>query len=485
MKPLRTILCLLLAAALAAGPCQIFRTAAAAAEEETSPFSDVGPSDWAWDYILRAYTEGLMSGTYVDEAEGIRAFSPDQVLTVGEWSSLVARIFYPGETSNRPETGLFAKEVAVLSLHGAYAGVESLTASTATIICRYEMAQILYNASVDMGIPMPDEAELQRARDAIRDWNYVPEKYQTAVASMFSLGVFTGDELDSFVGSKTLSRREAAVVVCLALDHLLSSMAGTVSEEDATLSTTTHHWVSDYWSSLPRDLQQRTNQDAFNCAAQTAADAGLILRGASYDGQFNAQYNYACYVCDVMQEGTANVIQAIQLCTGFCIGTGGSKSSGYVDYFSIATPNRDRAAQSAIDGILDSLLQETTARDKVQRCMEAICERLSYAPGATATWEGGTEGDSASYTDMLAELLLAAGIPSIRVEEACSGGPRSWLQVRLNGSWVILDCLAYETSGRGIFSFSEHVQRFGYPSDTNNAEGLQIARALLAYWPQD
>lgn len=481
MKPLRTILCLLLAALLAAGPC-FTRHAAAAGED--SPFSDVPTSDWAYAYILRAYEKGLMSGTYADDAAGIRTFSPDQVLTVGEWSALVARIFYPGETGNRPETGLFAKEVAVLSLHGAYTGVESLADATSTIINRYEMAQILYNAAADMGIPLPGSTDLQRAQNAIRDWDHIPEKYQAAVASMFSLGVFTGDDKDYFAGSKALTRREAAVAVCLVLDHLLTSMAGTVSEEDATLALTTHHWVSDYWSSLSRDLQQLTNQDAFNCAAQTAADADLILRGASYDGQFNAQYNYACYVCDVMQDGTANVIQAIQRCTGFCIGTGGSKSAGYVDYFSIAVPERGSAAQNAIDVILDSLLQETTARGKAQKCIEAVCERLTYASGASATWESGTEGDSASYTDMLAELLLAAGIPSIKVEEVCNGGTRSWLQVYLGGSWVILDCLAYETSGRGIFTFAEHVQRFGYPSAANDEDELKIARALLAYWPQ-
>ena len=61
MKLLRIILCVLLAAVLA--------VPVAAATQE-NPFSDVTPEDWAYDYILRTYEEGIMYGTYVARRPG-------------------------------------------------------------------------------------------------------------------------------------------------------------------------------------------------------------------------------------------------------------------------------------------------------------------------------------------------------------------------------------------------------------------------------
>ncbi len=56
-----------------------------------SPFTDVAVTQWYFPYVLEAYNDGVMTGTYHNPATGEREFSPKSPLTMAEWSVMLVR----------------------------------------------------------------------------------------------------------------------------------------------------------------------------------------------------------------------------------------------------------------------------------------------------------------------------------------------------------------------------------------------------------
>ena len=52
------------------------------------------------------------------------------------------------------------------------------------------------------------------AQSRIADWNSIPTKYQTAVATCYAAGLLAGNDSGAFVGGNTLTRAEGATVLC-------------------------------------------------------------------------------------------------------------------------------------------------------------------------------------------------------------------------------------------------------------------------------
>ena len=83
-----SVLSLVLAITMVLG---VALTAMQPARMETSPFTDVAVNQWYFPYVLEAYDDGVMTGTYHNPATGEREFSPKSPLTMAEWSVMLVR----------------------------------------------------------------------------------------------------------------------------------------------------------------------------------------------------------------------------------------------------------------------------------------------------------------------------------------------------------------------------------------------------------
>ena len=50
-----------------------------------------------YSYVERAFREGMVQGTFYDEASGIRRYEPGRTLSLGQLIVIVTNLMYPGE----------------------------------------------------------------------------------------------------------------------------------------------------------------------------------------------------------------------------------------------------------------------------------------------------------------------------------------------------------------------------------------------------
>jgi len=74
---------------------------------------------------------------------------------------------------------------------------------------------------------MPSEAEIAAAKANTADWNSIPAKYQTAVATCKAVKIINGiDKKGTFQGSSDMTRAQAAIVL-VSLSKLGTTGSGT------------------------------------------------------------------------------------------------------------------------------------------------------------------------------------------------------------------------------------------------------------------
>ena len=182
------------------------------------PFSDVPASHWAYRYVVRAYNEGVVTGTYYDPQTGDRRFSPDKAITLAEWTVILARAFYGEETAGREERNWYNRQQEVLEELGIYDGIGSVEITgTAT---RYQMAVMIVNTMREQGAAMPDEARLRAAEARVGDLDRIPARFREAVLICYCLGIIKGTDANVFAGDSPMDRSQAATVYCRMADAL-------------------------------------------------------------------------------------------------------------------------------------------------------------------------------------------------------------------------------------------------------------------------
>ena len=185
-------------------------------------FKDVPASYWGYKNIQRAYTDGVVSGTDYSEKTGERNFSPEAKLTMAQFTTILTRAFYADELAastagNEPDAKWYAATQDVCEKHDLTNGYNFVNAEYES--GRYQMARIMYYVLVDKGITLPSDAEITAAQSKIADWNRIPERNKTSVATVFAMGLITGkDEAGNFVGNDSVTRAEAATVYCRLAD---------------------------------------------------------------------------------------------------------------------------------------------------------------------------------------------------------------------------------------------------------------------------
>ena len=209
------------AAALLLGASLLVTGASAAATQ----FDDVPANHWAYSYVTRAAQEGLVSGM------GDGVYGESEPLNLGEFATMICQLLYPEADdayAGRSSYWWYQYVEAAYQkgdLNGTVAGNRRASdgAWTATVVeadmNRYDLAQIIFNVMNSQDWETPDTALVALALATIPDREDIPDSYQAAVAMAYAGGFLTGmDDKGTFGGEGSMTRAQAAVVLCALLD---------------------------------------------------------------------------------------------------------------------------------------------------------------------------------------------------------------------------------------------------------------------------
>ncbi len=481
-----------LSLALAGTLCLGLTVPAYAASAQT--FTDVPPNHWAYSYIQEAAADGAVNGI------GNGRFDPDGILTMAEWSCILARAFYGNEVEAKAKTNWFNREIEVLWEHGIYSGWGTLSSiQFSAPASRTAMAVTVANLIADKGITA-DASKVEAAKAQITDLNDTYPMYHNAIATVWVLGIINGTGGGTFDGNGKTERAAAATVYGRVKNVLAgapsgsetppetptppatASLVGTMSSTRLNLSKAdleSHAPVIDFWAQQPMEIRNISDRDAFNAACQTLKDSKMITTQGEMVRTRNVYYHYAM-ATPVSNEAQKNVIGAMGSLSG-CGGSYGGYGSSFL-YFTLAPL---RTATTSAPRFASAIAQINanpgmTDIEKANVCITAVCTQLDYLIGGGASWDdGGTKGDCTEYARMLNQILAAAGIPSINVAGTVARGGHSWVQVKLDGQWYIMDGTITENNpNTTVFTFAEHEAHYNY-SGLNDRDGIKVARALI------
>lgn len=493
-----SVLSLVLAITMVLG---VALTAMQPARMETSPFTDVAVTQWYFPYVLEAYNDGVMTGTYHNPATGEREFSPKSPLTMAEWSVMLVRAYYADElaASTVEKLNWYNREVAVLDKHGVYSRlgtVENIVMKTS--VTRTQMAVMAANLMKDQGAVASD-SEIEAAKGQIKDLDTIPSIYHNAIATCWALGIINGMGDGQFDGGSNMQRSAAAkVYVCMknkiaelgngggevepTPPPVTSGLVGTFSSEPVKInkdSLVTNKPINDWWSKQPMEIRNIADKDHFNAACQTIKDSKAILTQGEIKMGTNRYYNYAV-VPGWSTEAGKNVSNAMMNLSGHNGQYGGYGTGGDSYMFYRIRPFAD-AIHTAVAPILAQYTPGMSDSEKARIAARAVADRLEYNTDYHASWTNGeNRGSCESYARMLQQLLAISDIPVIYMTGTVGGGPHAWIQVFLDGEWKIMDAVCTD-SGRGeIFSYEEHERIFSYSHDVNNHDVYKVAKALIS-----
>ena len=190
---------------------------------QSTSFTDVGVSHWAYEYIQKCCQLGIVNG-YSDGT-----FGPDNKVTGSQFVTMVVRTFYGTELAKNTAklTGMQWYVPAMVTGNEAnlFKGTAKLHSdsvffwknSADLALNRYDMAQVLSNLLSAKGKTATTNQQTI-AKAAIKDWSIVPDGYQTAVLNCYALNIIGGHDDGSFGGSENMTRAQACVVITRMLD---------------------------------------------------------------------------------------------------------------------------------------------------------------------------------------------------------------------------------------------------------------------------
>ena len=220
-KKYSKVLSLFLAVAMCFGMLTVFANAA------TTNFTDVPKDSWFYDAVTQCANQGYVSGV------GNNQFMPNGKLTYAQVFTMLTNAFFKTEKQDyednrwmqmdeyfggNPEwwsyNAYYFNDKGFLD--GTSVNIKS-SASANSPITRYEMVQIVNNILKSKGITV-SSADKAAAQLKIADWSSVPVKYHDAVSTCFSLGIVNGYSGNRFVGTDTLTRAQACVILNTLMD---------------------------------------------------------------------------------------------------------------------------------------------------------------------------------------------------------------------------------------------------------------------------
>lgn len=193
-------------------------TSSQSSTTQGSTFTDVPATHWAYSYVEKASNNELVSGV------GNNKYNPDRTVSNAEWATMVVNLFYKNDTGRSGNYWWSANMDIAGSQRNILSGTTVAANGTSSWdankvqsgINRYDMASVIYNIAKEQGWSIPDSSN---ASSQIGDWSSIPSNYREAVAYCFSAGFVTGvDNSGTFSGTSTMTRAQAATVLCRLLD---------------------------------------------------------------------------------------------------------------------------------------------------------------------------------------------------------------------------------------------------------------------------
>lgn len=187
-------------------------------------FSDVPQSNWAAPYVEQAAEKGWVSGV------GGGKYEPDASVTYSQFAVMLGKALYPDDLSAQPAgEKWWTAPCEAADRHGLFAdtdmaGRAGWDAAANTPIEREQMAQMMYNALVDLKVELPSYEEYSEAVLDVNDMIDV-ENYD-AVAACYTLRLLNGDGNGNFAAHSDMTRAQAAVVLCNIYGYVTGGTAG-------------------------------------------------------------------------------------------------------------------------------------------------------------------------------------------------------------------------------------------------------------------
>lgn len=257
-KNFSKVLCTILAVAMCFGMLTVFANAS------NVTFTDVPRGTWFYDAVMSCADNGYVSGV------GNNKFMPEGKLTYAQVLTMLTNAFYLDEKAEYEDNrwmemdAYFGNKLQWWSynafyfmdnglLDGTSVNIKS-SASANSPINRYEVVQVVSNILASEGITVSD-AQRRSAQRTISDWNSIPSKYRDAVVSCFSLGIISGYPGNRFVGTDTLTRAQACVILNKLVDIVAeggngsgnSGNGNSDSVKDVEVTTMTSKWGTGYY----------------------------------------------------------------------------------------------------------------------------------------------------------------------------------------------------------------------------------------------
>ncbi len=456
---------------------------------EVPSFPDVPDGHWAARSISAMAEGGIMVGT------GKGLFEPDKTLTMAEFSTMLARQFFPERVAGTGKPW-YVPYVAAAREAGVLEGV---SAQAGEVLTRCDMALMIYGTAQEEGFSLT-------AADSkdIPDWSSVPQSCREAVAACYGSEVLIGvDTTGTFSGSASMTRAQAAVV----MDRLIQvsqapaptsrpsgsggysgnlldgqppasdSPVGTISDSPVTLSLDTHRPVTDHWSSAPAKVRELVDQDMYNAAVQTIRDAAMLRQAgqaAAYvDNQISSTYHYACFSYSAATRhsrqvlGSALRMMRLDGCAFELIDASGSAEGSGVGVVRAST------GPTKYDDVFAPILAQLTAgmsdTDKVRIMAQAVCDRFHFDENARFDWfTESLGGGSVDYTNAFTILCRYGGVPCV----SCAGSDRSWALVYADRAWSVVDAAGADAGTCPLLQTEAELEAQGYSQDREDLKAV-------------
>ena len=185
--------------------------------QKVTSFSDVLPAYWGYETIMDMTEYGIFNGT-TTPVNGIGTFSPEKTMTRAEFITAALRAVYPDMAGAiEMDKDQWWRGYYVLALDKQLLKPYELDdGDFSKPMSREEMAMVMVRCVENMG----EELDQRVATSQISDYNNVAEYYKVYVRDCFSFGLLCGvDSKGTFMPTKTLTRAEAATVLCRLIDE--------------------------------------------------------------------------------------------------------------------------------------------------------------------------------------------------------------------------------------------------------------------------
>ena len=190
-------------------------------------FTDVSADKWYYTWVTKAAQAGWVSGV------GGGKYEPGKSVTYSQFAVMLDRALYSNEFDAQPKGDYWwtpACEVA--DKHGLFADTDMANRSDWTEVAnkpieREQMAQMMYNALVDVGAKLPTYEEYSEVSLHIND--IIDCENDEAVAVCYTLKLLTGTGNGYFDPRDPMTRAQAAVVLCNIYGYVTGDVTGSTT----------------------------------------------------------------------------------------------------------------------------------------------------------------------------------------------------------------------------------------------------------------